>query len=148
MEIGKQDQPKAVYDQPPPAYDPQQAFHQHPQAVREPPPPYDGPGARPAAANAPFPFPPPATTTVIQQSVAFVEPPRVGSEPTLLACPYCHATILTRVEVSPSSNTHIMAMLLGCLGGILCIWIPYVVDSCQSKKHFCPRCGAYLGTYN
>ncbi|EDW56813.1 GM15935 [Drosophila sechellia] len=53
----------------------------------------------------------------------------------------------TKVEFEPNTKTHLMALLICMLGGICCCCIPYSTDSCQSAKHTCRSCGAFVGTY-
>ncbi|XP_063239638.1 lipopolysaccharide-induced tumor necrosis factor-alpha factor homolog [Bacillus rossius redtenbacheri] len=74
--------------------------------------------------------------------------PVVGSGPTTLVCPSCHATVQTRVQYETSTRTHLMALLLCAIGCWCCAVIPYFKDSCKNAAHHCPDCGAYLGVYN
>ncbi|KAJ8925138.1 hypothetical protein NQ315_001320 [Exocentrus adspersus] len=67
-----------------------------------------------------------------------------GPHPTSTVCPSCHSQIATNVKTEATTRTHLFALLL-CLVGCCCI--PYCIDSCQSQNHYCPNCGAYLGTY-
>ena len=41
----------------------------------------------------------------------FVVPP-YGPDPQITVCPSCHASIQTRVEHKPNTNTHVIALLL------------------------------------
>ncbi|XP_076272366.1 lipopolysaccharide-induced tumor necrosis factor-alpha factor homolog [Rhynchophorus ferrugineus] len=75
-------------------------------------------------------------------------PAAYGPNPIQIGCPYCHAVITTAVETEPTTKTHLFALILCVIGCWLCCCFPYCMDSCQSKKHFCPSCKAYLGEYN
>uniref|UniRef100_A0A1I8NQQ1 LITAF domain-containing protein n=1 Tax=Stomoxys calcitrans TaxID=35570 RepID=A0A1I8NQQ1_STOCA len=72
-------------------------------------------------------------------------PPPVGPKPIDIYCPYCHCRITTRIEHNATTKTHIVAVILGCT--ICCCCLPYCIDSCRNANHFCPSCGAYIGTY-
>ncbi|XP_055591747.1 lipopolysaccharide-induced tumor necrosis factor-alpha factor homolog [Uranotaenia lowii] len=118
---------------PHPGQQPQQFSYAHP----PPPPPYD--------ANANM-IPPQqgGTTTYVQTIVAA---PNVGPDPASISCPSCNKHIITRLDYETSTKTHIMAGLLCLFICWPCFWIPYVVDSCKNANHYCPNCGAYIGTY-
>ncbi|XP_017000981.2 cell death-inducing p53-target protein 1-like [Drosophila takahashii] len=85
---------------------------------------------------------PPAQPLIMQA------PPNVlGNVPSMATCPSCGARRQTRVEFEPSTKTHLLALLICMIGGICCCCIPYCKDSCQSAKHTCSNCGAYVGTF-
>ncbi|XP_037715686.1 lipopolysaccharide-induced tumor necrosis factor-alpha factor homolog [Drosophila subpulchrella] len=87
--------------------------------------------------------PQPILTPQIMQA-----PPNVlGGVPSVATCPSCGVRRETKVEFEPSSKTHLLALLICMVGGICCCCIPYCTDSCQSAKHTCSSCGAYVGTY-
>ncbi|XP_014486125.1 PREDICTED: lipopolysaccharide-induced tumor necrosis factor-alpha factor homolog [Dinoponera quadriceps] len=69
-----------------------------------------------------------------------------GPETQRMTCPQCHANISTRVETESNTKTHIMAILLCVFFCWCCAPCPYCIDSCLVKKHYCPSCGAYLGS--
>ncbi|KAF2887811.1 hypothetical protein ILUMI_18362 [Ignelater luminosus] len=72
-------------------------------------------------------------------------PPTIyGPVPAMATCPSCNCRITSRVEAEASAKTHILAVLL-C--GLCCCCIPYCMDSCKNKNHYCPNCGAFLGTF-
>eukprot|EP00099_Drosophila_melanogaster_P020264 NP_611703.1 uncharacterized protein Dmel_CG4250, isoform A [Drosophila melanogaster] len=82
------------------------------------------------------------------QGVILQAPPNVlGQCPSVATCPSCGVRRETKVEFEPSTKTHLLALLICMLGGICCCCIPYCTDSCQSAKHTCTSCGAYVGTY-
>ncbi|XP_016953327.1 lipopolysaccharide-induced tumor necrosis factor-alpha factor homolog [Drosophila biarmipes] len=83
-----------------------------------------------------------------QQPMIIQAPPNVlGGVPSMATCPSCGVRRETNVEFEPSTKTHLLALLICMLGGICCCCIPYCSDSCQSAKHTCRSCGAYVGTY-
>ncbi|RZB40666.1 zf-LITAF-like domain containing protein [Asbolus verrucosus] len=71
-----------------------------------------------------------------------------GPVPQPVTCPFCNAKGHSVVKAQASTKTHIIAALLFFFGACCCCcFIPYCVDSCKNKNHFCPQCHAYLGTY-
>lgn len=123
---------------------------------KEAPPPYDGnapgPGFVPQGGQYPpppqhgGPPPPPQQHTVIVTTTTAQS--ILGPNAMATTCPHCHAAIVTTVETEANTKTHLFAILLCAFGCWPCCFIPYCMDSCQSKKHFCPNCRAYLGTYS
>ncbi|XP_015509319.2 lipopolysaccharide-induced tumor necrosis factor-alpha factor homolog isoform X1 [Neodiprion pinetum] len=95
-------------------------------------------------------MPPPAygPPPQAQPSVMIVQAPALGPESVSMTCPHCRANISTRVEQSSSTKTHIIALLLCIFGCWPCAPCPYCIDSCLSKKHYCPGCNAYIGEYS
>jgi len=88
-------------------------------------------------------------TVIEQQQVHIIHAaPAVGPNPTMVTCPSCHGTVVTRMEFEASTKTHLFAGILCLLGCWCCCCIPYCVDSCQNGNHYCPSCGAYIGTYS
>ncbi|KAB0795883.1 hypothetical protein PPYR_09944 [Photinus pyralis] len=71
-------------------------------------------------------------------------PASFGPNSATLTCPYCHKGITTLVRAESSSKTHLFAVLL-CF--VSCCCIPYFMDSCKNKNHYCPSCNAFLGAY-
>ncbi|XP_059612796.1 lipopolysaccharide-induced tumor necrosis factor-alpha factor homolog [Phlebotomus argentipes] len=126
---------KSMYPHP----DPNQAEGSaYPHQMQYPPPQYPMP--QPEMQYAPPPIVTQPTTTIIM-------PPQVGPDPTMITCPSCHSTVVTRMEYEPNTRTHICALLLCVFCCWPCVCVPYCVDSCQSGNHYCPSCGAYVGTY-
>ncbi|BET01638.1 lipopolysaccharide-induced tumor necrosis factor-alpha factor homolog [Nesidiocoris tenuis] len=70
-----------------------------------------------------------------------------GPEPQPLVCPHCQSQVTTRVNVQPTTKTHLAALII-CLLCFPCFFVPYCCDSCQSTNHYCPRCNVFLGTYD
>lgn len=126
---------------------------------KEGPPPFDGapapgfaphggvypPGQYPPPPHHGGPPPPPQHTVIVTTTTTAGI---LGPVPTTTSCPHCHATITTTIETEANTKTHLFALLLCVFGCWPCCCIPYCMDSCQSKKHFCPNCRAYLGTYS
>ncbi|XP_043486160.1 lipopolysaccharide-induced tumor necrosis factor-alpha factor homolog [Polistes fuscatus] len=94
-----------------------------------PPPPYAG---------GPSPLPP-------QQNVIIVTSEAYGSEPRVMTCPHCRQNISTRIDTESNTKTHLFALLLCLVGCWPCVCIPYCMDTCLVKKHYCPSCGVFLG---
>ncbi|XP_055547601.1 lipopolysaccharide-induced tumor necrosis factor-alpha factor homolog [Wyeomyia smithii] len=113
---------------------PQQQQHSYPHPP--PPPPYD--------ANANMLPPNYAQPTYVH---TIVTAPQVGPDPASISCPSCQKHVITRLDYESSTKTHIMAGLLCLFICWPCFWIPYVIDSCKNANHYCPNCGAYIGTY-
>ncbi|KAF2886091.1 hypothetical protein ILUMI_20083 [Ignelater luminosus] len=125
-----------------------------------PPPPYSPPGVAPPIHHAPPPgfappgqpihevhFHPPAENTVIITNGPMMVT-SFGPCPQYSTCPFCHHAISTRVETEPSTKTHLVAFFMCLFGCWPCCLLPYCFDSCQSKNHYCPYCGAFLGSYD
>lgn len=86
------------------------------------------------------------------QSTVFVTMPTVpvhiGPESSVMMCPHCHHQVSTTVVSEPNTKTHLFALLLCLFVCWPCCCVPYCMDSCQSRLHSCPNCGAHLGTYD
>jgi len=108
----------------------QQYGHQHQQANMYPMQPH---------------MPPPI---VNEQVVSVIMAPQVGPDPQMITCPSCRSSVITRIEYEPTTKTHIMAGLLCVFCCWCCVCVPYCVDSCKNGNHYCPSCGAYIGTYS
>lgn len=126
--------------QPPPAggYPHPPVYHSY--AHPPPPPPYDANANMlpPGGGHGPHP------TTYVH---TIVTAPQVGPDPASISCPSCQKHVITRLDYETSTKTHIMAGLLCLFICWPCFWIPYVVDTCKNANHYCPNCGAYIGTY-
>lgn len=105
-----------------------------------PPPPGFAPGPPPAF----VPSPPPPPYNPGPPNIVIVNT-QFGPESQRLTCPYCHANISTTVETESNTKTHIFALVLCLFGFWCCAPMPYCIDSCLVKKHYCPSCKAYLG---
>ncbi|CAG9770576.1 unnamed protein product [Ceutorhynchus assimilis] len=133
--------PYEGYGAPAPGFYPPGAYPQLPPQHMGPPPPHHmGP---PPQHMGP---PPTQEHTVIVTTTT--QPVMVGPDPMRTSCPHCHASITSAIETEPNTKTHLFALLLCVFGCWPCCCLPYCMDSCQSKKHFCPNCRAYLGTFS
>lgn len=129
--------PPPVQGQPqPPAY-PQQGY-----AAQQPGYPVQGYAAQPAGYSAAH------TTTIVQQPTIMVTSPMFRESPVGMACPYCHATIVTAISYEPGTLAWVACLglvLVGC--GLGCCFIPFCVDGCKDAIHTCPNCQRQLGVY-
>lgn len=126
--------------------------HQHPTGYPHPPP-------QQSYAHPPPPPPYDANANMLPQGGGaghhpqatyvhtIVTAPQVGPDPASITCPSCQKHIVTRLDYETSTKTHIFAGLLCLFICWPCFWIPYVIDSCKNANHYCPNCGAYIGTY-
>uniref|UniRef100_A0A1B6FPR6 LITAF domain-containing protein n=2 Tax=Cuerna arida TaxID=1464854 RepID=A0A1B6FPR6_9HEMI len=89
-------------------------------------------------------YPPPGPSINVTRTVIVM--PTYGPFPARTICTSCHADITTRVEHKPNTHTHLMALLLLFLFWP-CALCPYCTDACQDTNHYCPNCGAFLGTH-
>uniref|UniRef100_A0A1L8E2T6 Putative membrane-associated motif in lps-induced tumor necrosis factor alpha factor n=1 Tax=Nyssomyia neivai TaxID=330878 RepID=A0A1L8E2T6_9DIPT len=124
--LGQEQTGNYSHPQPPPAYDQQQY-------------PAQGP---PYATSMPHPH-----MTQPQVVHTIVHSPPVGPDPSTIICPSCRQQVITRLDYETTTKTHIMAALLCAFVCWPCAWIPYVMDSCKNANHYCPSCGAFIGTY-
>ncbi|KAF2883732.1 hypothetical protein ILUMI_22439 [Ignelater luminosus] len=139
-----QPQPAQVYSQPgypQPGY-PQPGYAQ---------PGYPQPGyPQPGYPSGPGIYIPPGQQQALGTTVVVTTGPPVsqfGPAPQAMTCPHCHKEITTRLQVEAGMKTHLFAFMFCMLLCIPCIAIPYCVDSCKNKNHYCPECGAFLGVY-
>ncbi|KAG8227660.1 hypothetical protein J437_LFUL007856 [Ladona fulva] len=104
-----------------------------PPGFHAPPPPYSpGPSGQG-----------PIGVTVVSTVVA----PPLGPDSSRVVCPSCRATVSTRVDQETTTKTHLMCLIMCVFGLWPCCVIPYLMDSCKNTNHYCPSCGAFLGTY-
>ncbi|XP_054268264.1 lipopolysaccharide-induced tumor necrosis factor-alpha factor homolog [Macrosteles quadrilineatus] len=94
----------------------------------------------------PYGFSPQGTNIVYStQPTVMVMP--MGPQSGTVTCPSCHATVSSRVEKEATTKTHLFALIL-CLVFCPCAIIPYCTDTCKATNHYCPSCGAFLGSYD
>ncbi|KAF2883733.1 hypothetical protein ILUMI_22440 [Ignelater luminosus] len=133
---------------PPPPYSaatgPEPGFHIPPPNQAPPPQGYPQPGYPPGPGG--YPPSPQQATTVVVTTVPVVT--QFGPAPQPITCPHCHNHVTSRLEVEPGMKTHLFAFILCMFVCIPCCLVPYCVDSCQNRNHYCPSCGAYLGSYD
>ncbi|CAF1409756.1 unnamed protein product [Adineta steineri] len=82
----------------------------------------------------------------IQQSqpIPIVAPS--GKQPMPCMCPYCHFSIVSRVEKSNGLVVWLASAgicLLGCAVG--CCLIPFFIDDLKDTTHYCPNCNRVIG---
>lgn len=91
---------------------------------------------------------PPQPAPIAQEPVrTVIVTSQVGPDPSMVCCPSCRQTVVSRMEYESSTRTHVAAGLLCLVGCWLCCCLPYCMDSCRNGNHYCPNCGSYLGTY-
>uniref|UniRef100_A0A161MIM9 Lipopolysaccharide-induced tumor necrosis factor-alpha factor-like protein n=1 Tax=Triatoma infestans TaxID=30076 RepID=A0A161MIM9_TRIIF len=73
--------------------------------------------------------------------------PALGPHSQHVICPACHTDVYTEVDKEITTKTHMFAVLL-CFVCCPLSCLPYCLDTCKASSHYCPNCGAYLGTYN
>ncbi|KAF2903846.1 hypothetical protein ILUMI_02330 [Ignelater luminosus] len=84
-------------------------------------------------------------------TVVVTSPPpfhHFGPVPQAMTCPHCHNNITTKIQAVAGMKTHLFALALCIFLCIPCCLIPYCIDSCKTRNHYCSSCGTYLGTYN
>ncbi|KAK9718510.1 LITAF-like zinc ribbon domain [Popillia japonica] len=82
-----------------------------------------------------------APTVVLGPTIQF------GPTTQSVICPHCQCQVLTKVEAETTTRTHLIAILLFACLCWLCACLPYCMDSCKNKNHYCPNCGAFLGAH-
>ncbi|XP_049785980.1 uncharacterized protein LOC126188419 [Schistocerca cancellata] len=108
------------------------------------PPPTQPPPYTPTPQAQPY-GPPPPQPGYIQHNITVVAPLMLGTDPCTTECPACRATIVTRTSSKPSTNTHLLALLLCIFGLWPCVCVPYCAECAYAVDHFCPNCNAYIG---
>ncbi|KAB0796956.1 hypothetical protein PPYR_11017 [Photinus pyralis] len=72
----------------------------------------------------------------------------LGPNSQMITCPFCHQLASTRVDVESTTKTHLFALFLCIFLCWPCAPLPYCIDSCKSKNHYCSNCSAFLGAYD
>ena len=89
-------------------------------------------------------FPPDSHTVVRGIKVAV---PELGPKPANILCPGCQASITTRTASKPGLLAVSLSAIL-CITGLWpCFCLPFLVDSLQTVKHYCPLCNIVVGKY-
>ncbi|XP_044734078.1 cell death-inducing p53-target protein 1-like isoform X2 [Chrysoperla carnea] len=70
----------------------------------------------------------------------------LSHQSTVQWCPTCGRTVKTTVKYKASIFTFCWFLVL-CLTLVLC-WIPSVINKCKNANHYCPECGAMIGTHD
>lgn len=63
--------------------------------------------------------------------------------PARIICPSCRIEITTYIKIQPGVNTWICCLFLGVTIGCCCI--PFFIQDCNDKIHFCPNCHVKVG---
>nr|CAD7434769.1 unnamed protein product [Timema monikensis] len=72
----------------------------------------------------------------------------LGPSPSNIQCPSCHHSMLAlRCNTVLHRLLQKHEPLLSKLRCCPCALIPYCTDSCKNINHYCPSCGAFLGTH-
>ncbi|XP_065367762.1 lipopolysaccharide-induced tumor necrosis factor-alpha factor homolog [Calliphora vicina] len=87
-----------------------------------------------------------ATVQIMPMANQPIFPQPVGPKSMEMNCPSCRCRIETTVRHRSTSKTHIACLLLSWT--CCCCCLPYCMDSCRNANHFCPMCGAFIGTYS
>jgi len=88
---------------------------------------------------------PVATHTVVGTQV--VAQPFLGKTPAQIVCRNCMRSVVTSTSSDLTSEGCILCIVLCCLGGLFCFWIPFVMDSMYTTTHRCPNCNNVQGVY-
>ena len=61
--------------------------------------------------------------------------------PSTLTCPCCKNAVLTVVNLESGNTTYLWCVTIGLCISPLCCCIPFLMESCLDKSHYCPNCG-------
>jgi hypothetical protein len=86
-------------------------------------------------------------TPVIEKKTTFVPLPKFGSEPTIMACPFCKKEIQTQVNKSMNIKAICTAIATFYVGFVLMQACNNKEIGCQDVEHSCPKCGSKIGAY-
>ncbi|XP_034476337.1 uncharacterized protein LOC117783180 [Drosophila innubila] len=51
------------------------------------------------------------------------------------------------LNLEAGTITHLLALIIYIIGAFCSCCIPYYLNSSESVTHYCPACGAFIGTY-
>lgn len=131
--------PQGYYQTPPQGYQqpPVAGYAPQPQYQTPPPQQYGQPAVPVYAGQAPV--------VVGQPGVQVQLPSRWPRQSMRLVCPHCRHDISTRTELTNGTGVWLGAAVLCWLTGLLCVWVPFVVDDAKDCTHYCPNCKNMLG---
>ncbi|XP_057304043.1 calcium-binding protein P-like [Hydractinia symbiolongicarpus] len=109
-------------------------------------PPQEQPGYPPQGQPGFTPNMPQQNATIITGQPITAIPVVFGDQPVAMTCPFCQAQIATIITFKAGEKTWLWAALFCFLGGLLCVWIPFVVDGFKDCRHSCPNCQRHVGT--
>jgi len=89
------------------------------------------------------------TTTVITSQPAMVQAVHMMFQeyPVALTCPSCQAQVVTAVDYQVGTFAWLLCLGMSFLGLLICMFIPFCMDSCKDAVHHCPNCNNRLGVY-
>lgn len=70
----------------------------------------------------------------------------LNEKPALVDCPRCQTQTYTTVTKEAGDAVTLWAVVLCCLTGVLCAWVPCVIDDCKDTVHRCSQCTLLLAT--
>ncbi|XP_049306926.1 lipopolysaccharide-induced tumor necrosis factor-alpha factor homolog [Bactrocera dorsalis] len=71
----------------------------------------------------------------------------VGPEPATIICPTCNKQVITSVDYTSSTKTHLIALLLCVIGFWPCACCLYCTKCARNAAHRCPSCNSFIGVY-
>ncbi|XP_039957670.1 lipopolysaccharide-induced tumor necrosis factor-alpha factor homolog isoform X2 [Bactrocera neohumeralis] len=71
----------------------------------------------------------------------------VGPEPATIICPTCNKQVITSVDHTSSTKTHLIALLLCVIGFWPCACCLYCTGCARNVEHRCPSCNSFIGVY-
>lgn len=91
---------------------------------------------------------PAATPGMVPIGIPITSNMELGPDSVPYTCLYCRMTTQTIVYYRAGECAWVLACLL-CLTmfGILCCWVPFVLNVCKDAEHSCGNCKAYIGRY-
>lgn len=120
------------------------------------PPPQGDPMKQPLPQGGQPGYPPPGQpypqqhhmqTTIITQPTTIAAVICFGEVPVAMSCPFCQAQITTGTTYENGDKVWLWMAIFCFLGGLLCFWIPLVMDSLKDVHHHCPNCKRVVGTF-
>lgn len=64
--------------------------------------------------------------------------------PAKIICPYCKEVTTTYIKVQAGTGTYICCCVLLWFT-LFCACLPFCIDDCKDKVHFCPKCQHQVG---
>ncbi|XP_039469019.1 lipopolysaccharide-induced tumor necrosis factor-alpha factor homolog [Oreochromis aureus] len=64
--------------------------------------------------------------------------------PGQMACPYCHTSVVTKIEYKIGPYTWLVCGLLAVFLCWPCCFIPFCVNDCKDVEHSCPSCNGII----
>lgn len=70
----------------------------------------------------------------------------LAETPANVDCPRCKAVVKTEVEKESGDQVSMWACICCLVTGLLCVWLPCVIDDCKDTVHSCSVCHLRLAT--